>query len=105
MSAAISPAPIFQIMMRLDRIMIASLLSMIFSENRSPLFRIMLRTHHLGERYRLFRCPCPRRRNRCARALDESAAEHARLSRRRIVEHAGLAGRNALLAGNEFDLV
>ena len=28
-----------------------------------------------------------------------------RLSRRRIVEHAGLAGRNALFAGDEFDLV
>src|SRR6266540_1530385 len=41
----------------------------------------------------------------CGRALDESAAEHARLSRRRIVEHAGLAGRDALFAGNEFDLI
>ena len=34
-----------------------------------------------------------------------SAAEHARLSRGRIVEHAGLAGRDALFAGNEFNLI
>src|SRR3979490_3517912 len=47
------------------------------------------------------RWPSPLR----GRALDEAAAEHARLSRRRIVEHAGLAGRDALFAGNEFDLI
>ena len=40
-----------------------------------------------------------------ARALDESAAEHAGLACRRIVEHASLAGRHALFAGDEFDFV
>ena len=48
---------------------------------------------------------CP---GRCAlggRALDKSAAEHARLPRGRIVEHAGLAGRYALLARDEFDFI
>src|SRR3954463_14557170 len=39
------------------------------------------------------------------RARDKAAAEHARLPRWRIIEHAGLAGRNALLAANQFDLV
>src|ERR1043166_374689 len=41
----------------------------------------------------------------CRRTLYESAAEHARLSRSRVVEHAGLAGRDALLARDEFDLI
>src|ERR1700744_6247010 len=39
------------------------------------------------------------------RALDESAAEHARLPRGRIIEHAGLAGGYALFAGDQFDLI
>src|SRR6478736_288664 len=70
-----------------------------------PSAPIFLAAHHLGERRGNWPRPCPRRRNPCGRALDESAAEHARLSRRRIVEHAGLAGRDALFAGNEFDLI
>src|ERR1700733_1335474 len=51
--------------------------------------------------------PC-RAFGRCAlrgRALDESAAEHARLARGCIVEHAGLAGGYALFAGDEFDFI
>src|SRR5882757_1324227 len=39
------------------------------------------------------------------RALDESAAEHARLPRWRIVEYASLAGRHALLACDQFDFI
>src|SRR5205823_7123850 len=38
-------------------------------------------------------------------ALDESAAEHARGSRRRVVERAGLARRDALFTGDEFDFI
>ena len=49
--------------------------------------------------------PCPHCRIRCGRALDKSAAEHTRLSRSRIVEHAGLAGRDALFTDDEFDLI
>src|SRR5665213_121453 len=41
----------------------------------------------------------------CHRALDEAAAEHARLALARIVENAGRAGRNAVLAVHQFDLV
>ena len=40
----------------------------------------------------------------CDRALDEAAAEHARLAVGRIVEHAGLAGRHAFLAVDQLDL-
>src|ERR1041384_4567082 len=41
---------------------------------------------------------------RCRRcALDETPAQHARLSFRRIVEHAGLTGRNAVFAVNQLD--
>src|SRR6266513_3706004 len=40
----------------------------------------------------------------CDRALDEAAAEHARLAFGRIVEHAGLARRHAVLAVEEVDL-
>src|SRR5512144_3115282 len=43
----------------------------------------------------------PRRRDR---ALDEAAAEHARLALGGIVEHARLARRHAVLAGDEIDL-
>src|SRR5262245_65025886 len=38
------------------------------------------------------------------RALDEAAAEHARLAFGRIVEHAGLARRYSVFAGDEVDL-
>ncbi len=38
------------------------------------------------------------------RALNEAAAQHARLTLRRIVEHTGLSGRDAVLAGDEVDL-
>src|SRR6185437_11221700 len=55
--------------------------------------------HGLGERTR--RVAGPRRRS----ALDEAAAEHASLARRRVVEHAGLSGRDALLARDQFDFV
>src|SRR5262249_25537747 len=44
---------------------------------------------------------CHRRRHR---ALDEAAAEHARLAVGRVVERAGLPGRHAVLAGDEIDL-
>src|SRR5579871_7023085 len=37
-------------------------------------------------------------------ALDEAAAEHARLAVARVVEHAGLAGRDTLLAIDQLDL-
>src|SRR5450755_4352942 len=47
----------------------------------------------------------PGRRVLRGRTLDESAAEHARLARGRIVEYAGLAGRNAFFAGDEFDFI
>src|ERR1700758_462332 len=39
------------------------------------------------------------------RALNESAAEHTRLPLAGIVEDTGLAGRHAMLAGGQFDLV
>ena len=39
------------------------------------------------------------------RALDETAAQHTRLALARVVEHAGLAGRNAVLAVDQFDFV
>src|SRR6267154_5331645 len=66
-----------------------------------------LSAYGFSERMRrnLFARRSPRRSIPRGRALDESAAEHARLSRRRVVEHAGLARRNALFAGNEFDFV
>src|SRR5882672_1407903 len=68
--------------------------------------RIFLAAHHLGKRWRsCILHPSPRRGISRGRTLDESAAEHARLSRRRVVEHAGLARRNAFFAGNEFDFV
>src|SRR5262249_57746559 len=38
------------------------------------------------------------------RALDDAAAQHARLPLRRIVEHTGLPRRHAVLAGDEIDL-
>src|SRR5450631_1604275 len=38
------------------------------------------------------------------RAPDDSAAEHARLTGLRIIEHAGLTGRYAILAGDQLDL-
>jgi hypothetical protein len=44
-----------------------------------------------------------RRSCRRDRALDEAAAEHARLALGRVVEHAGLSRRHAILAGNEVD--
>ena len=37
--------------------------------------------------------------------MNKSAAEHPRLPRGRIVKHAGLAGRYALLARDEFDFI
>src|SRR4051812_39371799 len=37
--------------------------------------------------------------------LDETAAEHPGLALGRIIEHAGLAWRHALLAADQFDLV
>ena len=44
------------------------------------------------------------RHRRGDRAADEAAAEHARLALGRVVEHAGLAGRHAVLAVDQFDL-
>src|SRR5882757_4782212 len=38
------------------------------------------------------------------RALNEAAAQHARLTLWRIIEHAGLARGDAVLAGDEIDL-
>src|SRR5262249_48416218 len=52
-------------------------------------------------RARLAGPECHRRRHR---ALDEAAAEHARLAVGRVVERAGLPGRHAVLAGDEIDL-
>src|SRR5262249_39613433 len=48
----------------------------------------------------------PRGRTVCRRdrALDEAAAEHARLPFGGVVEHAGLARRHAVLAVEEIDL-
>ena len=43
------------------------------------------------------------RRRQCA--LDEAAAEHARLAMRCVVEHAGLSGRNALFAAGHLDIL
>src|SRR4051812_22244331 len=64
-----------------------------------------LAAHHLGERWGRYSLhPCPRNLPR-GRTPDESAAEHARLSRRRIIEHAGLARRNALFAGDQLDFI
>jgi hypothetical protein len=40
-----------------------------------------------------------------ATALDEAAAEYARLTNAGVVKHAGLAGRNAVLAVHEINLV
>src|SRR3982074_2567803 len=45
-----------------------------------------------------------RRSGRRDRALDGAGAEHAGLTLGRIVEHAGLARRHSVLAGNEIDL-
>jgi len=45
------------------------------------------------------------RRTLRGRAQDESTAEHAGLAQRRIVEHAGLTRRYALLARNQFDFI
>src|SRR6266852_127113 len=61
----------------------------------------MLSADRLGERARC------RRADRVSgdRALDEAAAEHARLPRWRVVEHAGLPRGHALLARDQFDLV
>src|SRR5579883_1487625 len=42
--------------------------------------------------------------DRRGHALDEAAAEHARLAVARIVEHAGLAGRDAFFAVDQLDL-
>src|SRR5262245_29635213 len=53
-----------------------------------------------GRCARLRRMRHPRRRHR---ALDEAAAEHPRLAIGRIVEHAGLAGRDSFLTGDEID--
>ena len=47
-------------------------------------------------------CARVRRRHR---ALDETAAEHARLALACVVEHAGLPRRDAVLAVDQFDLV
>src|SRR5665811_542871 len=78
---------------------------MIFSENRFPLFEIMrdsliargCRRHgFIGSMH-----PVGRRH----RALDEAAAEYARLALAGIIKDAGLAGRNAVLAVHQFDLV
>src|ERR1700712_3782501 len=63
-----------------------------------------LPAHDFHER-RGFRHPCPRQRIPCGGALDEPAAEHARLSAGGGVEHAGLARRHALFAGDQFDFV
>src|SRR5260370_11152375 len=65
-----------------------------------------LSAYGFSERMRrdLFARRSPRRRIFRGRALDESAAEHARLSRRRIVEHTGLARRYPVVAGDEFNL-
>src|ERR1043166_3062501 len=54
---------------------------------------------HLGERTRGWIRAC------CHRALNKTAAEHARLARGRVVEHAGLPGRDALLARDELNRV
>src|SRR5665811_429374 len=78
---------------------------MIFSENRFPLFEIM--------RDSLIARGCRRHGligragpvDRCHRALDEAAAEYARLALAGVIEYAGLAGRNAILAVHQFDLI
>ena len=41
---------------------------------------------------------------RIGHILDESAAQHPRLAVRRVIEHAGLPGRNPVLAAGQFDL-
>src|SRR6202012_4525009 len=41
----------------------------------------------------------------CRGTPDEAAAEHARLPRWRIIEHAGLSGRDAFFARDQLDLV
>src|SRR6478672_8209426 len=62
--------------------------------------------HHLDKRRRHYLVDAsPRRGIPRGRTLDESATEHTRLSRGRVVEHAGLAGRHALFAGDQFDFV
>src|SRR5882762_3979543 len=67
--------------------------------------RLFLAAHHLGERWRRYILhPCPGNLPR-GRTPDESTTEHARLSRRRIIEHAGLARRNALFAGDELHFI
>ena len=45
-----------------------------------------------------------RGRRRARRRRDEAAAEHARLALGRVVEHAGLPGRHAVLAVDQLDL-
>src|SRR5262249_15461417 len=64
---------------------------------------ILLAANRLDQRLRALRAAA--RHSPGGRALNESAAEHARLARRRIVEHTGLAGRDALFARDQLDLV
>src|SRR5216683_4662087 len=71
-----------------------------------PAFRfarsgLRLQAARAGQRASLAR---RQRRRPRHRALDEAAAEHPRLTVGRVVEHAGLPGRDAVLAGDEIDL-
>src|SRR5262245_41505445 len=65
----------------------------------SPLIRPNL-TAHRGCRYRLTGTLIISRRDS---ALDETAAKHARLAVTGVVEHTGLAGRDAMLAVHQLD--
>src|SRR5579871_1676211 len=63
---------------------------------RAP--KLLLTAHRLDQRLRLHRTAL-------RRALNEAAAEHARLSGGRVIEHTGLARRDTFFAGYELDLV
>src|ERR1700757_2546335 len=64
-----------------------------------PALMKMLAAHSFRERPRRVR------RGLRGRALNKTAAEHTRLPRRRVIEHAGLAGGDAFFAGDQLDLV
>src|ERR1700704_1881055 len=56
---------------------------------------------HRATRYRI---PRRRRLARRRRALDDTAAEHARLAGLGIIEHAGLTRRYPILTGDQLNL-
>src|ERR1700753_3921634 len=64
---------------------------------------VILSAQRFDERLRS--CPAFGCRTPCRGAPDKAAAEHTRLPRGRIVEHAGLARRYALLARHQFDFI